>query len=338
MLSALGLDHEAESVYRAMLARPDLGVAGLAEELGLPVERIRRACDTLARMTLVGHGGGDGSGVHAVSPDVGLTSLLAEREADLAERQRELAVTRASVARLLSDYDRRGPARRRADVRLLDGIDEIRFRIGELARTCEGELMAFADGGPQSAQTMAASRPLDEEQLGRGVRMRTVYLSSIANSPATVEYARWLEELGASVRTASALPMRMTIYDRRTAVVPTDPEDATAGALVLRGSGLVAALCALFEHVWQEAVPLDGDGRARRSGSGLSDQAHAVLGLLAQGHTDDVVARRLGVSVRTARRITAELMERLGARSRFQAGVVAGERGWLQGGDGPAFP
>jgi DNA-binding NarL/FixJ family response regulator len=43
------------------------------------------------------------------------------------------------------------------------------------------------------------------------------------------------------------------------------------------------------------------------------------------------VARKLGISVRTSRRITAELMTQLGARSRFQAGVIAGEQGWLQG-------
>ncbi|MFD8978448.1 LuxR C-terminal-related transcriptional regulator [Streptomyces sp. NPDC059564] len=334
MLSALGLDSEAESVYRTLLTHPNLGVPGLAEELGVPLEQVRRSFDMLARMALVGEGA-NGAGSYAVSPDVGLTSLLAQQEADLAERQKELAVTKAAVAQILAGYDRQGTARRRPDVDQLDGIDEIRFRMGELARTCKGELMAFADGGPQSAETMEASKPLDQEHLRRGIRMRTLYLSSITNSPPTVEYARWLEATGASVRTASSLPMRMTIYDRQAAVVPTDPDNATGGALVLRGSGLVAALCALFEHVWQEATPLDG-GHARHPGSGLSSQAHAVLGLLAQGHTDDVVARKLGVSVRTARRTTAELMERLGARSRFQAGVIAGERGWLQGGGEPA--
>jgi len=44
-----------------------------------------------------------------------------------------------------------------------------------------------------------------------------------------------------------------------------------------------------------------------------------------------VIARKLGVSVRTSRRITAELTQRLGARSRFQAGARAVERGWIKG-------
>ncbi|MET8624763.1 helix-turn-helix transcriptional regulator, partial [Kitasatospora sp. NPDC004669] len=54
-----------------------------------------------------------------------------------------------------------------------------------------------------------------------------------------------------------------------------------------------------------------------------------TLGLLADGHTDDAIAKRLGVSPRTARRIATDLMERLSARSRFQAGALAAKAGWL---------
>jgi len=49
-------------------------------------------------------------------------------------------------------------------------------------------------------------------------------------------------------------------------------------------------------------------------------------------NTDEMVARKLGVSVRTVRRMASELMAELGARSRFQAGVRASERGWLDPG------
>jgi len=61
----------------------------------------------------------------------------------------------------------------------------------------------------------------------------------------------------------------------------------------------------------------------------LTDQESVVLRLLAEGHTDDVIARRLGVSARTVRRIVTVVMRRLGARSRFAAGVHAVRRGWL---------
>ena len=47
------------------------------------------------------------------------------------------------------------------------------------------------------------------------------------------------------------------------------------------------------------------------------------------GLTDDTVARRMGVSVRTVRRIMADIMRRLDATSRFEAGVKVVHRGWL---------
>jgi len=55
------------------------------------------------------------------------------------------------------------------------------------------------------------------------------------------------------------------------------------------------------------------------------------LGMPVAGATDEVVAAQLGVAVRTVRRTVATLMNRLGARSRFQAGVKAAGRGWLLG-------
>jgi DNA-binding NarL/FixJ family response regulator len=44
---------------------------------------------------------------------------------------------------------------------------------------------------------------------------------------------------------------------------------------------------------------------------------------MAQGFTDEAVARKLGMSVRTCRRHIAALMGSLDAVSRFQAGVRA---------------
>ncbi|GAB2680499.1 hypothetical protein [Kribbella swartbergensis] len=49
--------------------------------------------------------------------------------------------------------------------------------------------------------------------------------------------------------------------------------------------------------------------------------------------TDASATRQLGVSLRTVRRMLAEIMACLGARSRFRAGIPAPERGWI--GSGP---
>ncbi|MYV72152.1 hypothetical protein GT043_40825 [Streptomyces sp. SID2131] len=54
-----------------------------------------------------------------------------------------------------------------------------------------------------------------------------------------------------------------------------------------------------------------------------------MLRLLAQGYTDEAAARRLGISLRSERRLISELMEKLGAQSRFQLGRRAVENGYV---------
>ena len=138
---------------------------------------------------------------------------------------------------------------------------------------------------------------------------------------------QWLAALGGETRTVPSLPMLMVVVDRETALVPLDPADGRAGALELRSPGAVAAMSALFEHVWSIGVPWGET--PPRDARGLSTQEQELLRLLADGHTDEIASRRLGVSLRTVRRMASDMMARLGARSRFEAGVRAARHGWL---------
>ncbi|WP_255950096.1 LuxR C-terminal-related transcriptional regulator [Streptomyces odontomachi] len=330
MLGILGLNADGEEMYRAMLQQPGKGVVELAESLGWSVERTRTAMDALAQLALVQGGDTSGRGMMLVNPSVGLSSLLTQEEAQLARRAEEIANGRRAVNELISAYNEWSHVHRGVDIERLTGLDEIRMRLKELTYDCRSDLVGFAPGGPQTDDNRSAARPLDKELIERGVHMRTLYLHSARSDAATAEHLDWLVSIGARIRTTATLPMRMIIFDRQTAMVPLNPEDSAAGAVVLHGRGLVDALYALFEHVWQQATP-HGTAPGVDPATGLTSQARAVLSLLAQGNTDEAVARKLGISVRTSRRITAELMERLGARSRFQAGVIAGEQGWLQG-------
>jgi DNA-binding NarL/FixJ family response regulator len=54
-----------------------------------------------------------------------------------------------------------------------------------------------------------------------------------------------------------------------------------------------------------------------------------LLSLLASGATDAVIARTFGWSMRTVQRHIHDLMQQVGARTRFQVGMEAVHRGWL---------
>ncbi|MFJ9432872.1 helix-turn-helix domain-containing protein [Streptomyces sp. NPDC101490] len=327
MLTALGLDAVAEAVYRAMLADPTGGVAELVARVGRTEEEVRDALDTLSELALVRPSAQREGGLRAVSPDIGMEILMARQQAELAAQQLRLESSRSVAAQLIAEYADLRPAATSPGVEHLIGIDAIRDTLVRLTRDVTTEVMAFLPGGAQPLEQLDASRPLDEELLGRGVRMRSVYLSSVCNDQNTVDYANWLTRLGGQVRTVPSLPTRMIITDRATAVIPVNSEDSGAAAVVLTGQGTLTALCALFETVWARAQAL-GEAVVR-DGHGLSPQESATIDLLAQGHTDEAIAKRLGVSPRTARRIATDLMSRLDARSRFEAGVRAVQQGWL---------
>ncbi|BAC67795.1 helix-turn-helix transcriptional regulator [Streptomyces avermitilis] len=327
MLTTLGLDTAAETVYRTMLMHPQAGVAELAVHLEVPEGDVRDALDMLSELALVRMSAEDAGRLRAVSPDIGMEILMARQQAELAAQQQRVEASRAAAAQLISEYSELRPATRHPEVEQLVGLDQIRDRLTGLTREVSEELLTFAPGGPQTADNMAASRPLNGDLLGRGVRMRTLYLDSVRTDRATVEHARWLTSLGGQVRTVPALPTRLILMDRKTALISVSSDDTAAGAVVLTGQGTLTALHALFETTWAGAQPLGDTVPVDRHG--LTGQQATVVRLLAEGHTDETIAKRLGVSPRTARRIASELMERLEARSRFEAGVRAVQRGWL---------
>ncbi|GAA2311074.1 helix-turn-helix transcriptional regulator [Streptomyces violaceusniger] len=89
----------------------------------------------------------------------------------------------------------------------------------------------------------------------------------------------------------------------------------------------VRALDLMFAGAWGSAMPLQEHLRlAERL---RSDSMRLILERLSEGHTDDVAAKKIQISLRTYRRHVATIMRDVGASSRFQAGVRAVELGLL---------
>lgn len=328
MLETLGLQPHVEAVYRGMLADPSCGVAELCEQLGLDETAVRDGLDALVDLGLLLDSREVRGGLRPVSPQLGLELMLRRQEEELARRQQQLARSRLAAAAAVAEYASMRPNIEIDGAERLVGLDAIQDRLEVLASQLTSECLSIIPGGPQSAASRQASRPLDADALRRGVRMKTVYQDSVRNDPEMLAYARWLTEEGGQVRTSPTLPSRLLVFDRVVAVVPIDPEDSRAGALCTRSPGIVASLISLFDQTWQSAVPL-GAGSSRPDEHGLSAQERELLKLLASGLTDEAAGKRLGVSLRTVRRQMAALMERLNASSRFEAGLKAAQRGWL---------
>ncbi|MEV7328559.1 helix-turn-helix transcriptional regulator [Micromonospora sp. NPDC093244] len=323
MFDLLGLSAQHEVVYRTMLERPDLNVAGLSTHLDVPPDEVRAALDVLADLALI-RLDSEGDRARPVRPQAGLTALLSKVEAEVAVRQKHVEATKAAIAAIAAAHDDHHQA---LEGRLLEGIDSVRDRLAELAHTARVECLSFNTGGAQSPDTLEAEAPLDQQALQRGVQIRNVYQDSFRNDPGTLAHARWLAGLGGQSRTTPTLPMRMVIVDRVIALVPIDPANPRQGALELHSHGIVAGLTALFEQVWHTSAPFDDQSTA--DAQGLTRQERELLRLLGTGHTDESAARKLAISLRSVQRMMTSLTERLGAASRFQAGVQAARNGWV---------
>jgi DNA-binding CsgD family transcriptional regulator len=206
---------------------------------------------------------------------------------------------------------------------VLRGVEVVRARLIDLARTCTQSLWAFQPGPVATDASIDAARPLDEATLSRGVEMRSLYLDSVRNHMPALDHAEWLTDRGAEVRTVPAMPMRMLIIDGKTAVFPIDPDNSQAGGIATSNWSVLSALSALFEEYWRAGSPF-GRRRPRRTGL-LNARELQAIRLWRQGHTQEVVARRMGVSVRTVYRYSDTVREVLQAGSAFQAGFRAAE-------------
>ncbi|MDG4831864.1 helix-turn-helix transcriptional regulator [Solwaraspora sp. WMMD1047] len=178
-------------------------------------------------------------------------------------------------------------------------------------------------------ESAAMLRHIDPGKLRRGVRYRVLFPDRARCVPTLAARLTELSAAGAEIRTVDEVPIDATVVDATFSVLPGGGRDGgpAGGVAIFRLPSVAATVGELFDRVWPAAVPLRAAPAPR--GPGLSARERELLGLLSAGWTDESAAARLGISVRTVRRMMSDIMNRLGARSRFQAGVKAVDRGWL---------
>ncbi|MEU6903207.1 MULTISPECIES: hypothetical protein [Streptomyces] len=305
-------------LYTRLLEGGPAPTTALAAALGLSEDHTEHAAAELARHRLLAHDpDGTRARWRAVSPYTAAAELVGPEENRLRRRLETLERTRARLSSLIPLYEE--TYRRGADsgaVEVVEARDRVMLLISDAAARCTQEVLTVQPGGGRPPGYLERALPRDLEMLGRGVRLQTLYQHTARYSPGTQEYVRAVSAAGAEVRTLGELFGKMLVFDRATAFLPVwDNPDA---AVVLREPSAVAFLCSVFANAWSLAEPFSASYTATTS-TQLQD---TIAGRLADGAKDELIARRLGMSLRTCRRHIAELMDDLGAESRFQAGYL----------------
>lgn len=312
----IGLAPRCELVYRALLRRYRWRLPELGSVLGRPDEDVREIVAELRLEDLVVPSADDPEAVRAVEPRLALPALTVRRLRSASgplpvavEVERFIAVHECPFCRI------RGGHRP-------DGNDAVSVLVERLVAGVQQEVVMLV---PDYVPGKAEFAPhIVETVLRRGGVLRSVWASGFLHLPEVAEHARWLGARGATPRTAERVPATVVLVDRTVAVVTDDVPRAD----IVRPGPLLRAYSRLADRLWERGV----DVRAARLPVHEPDdrpRGEMVLQLLGDGLTDDAIARRIGVSVRTVRTEVASLMTNLDARSRFQAGLRAAQLGLL---------
>jgi DNA-binding GntR family transcriptional regulator len=327
LLTALGVDAAEEDLYRALLIEPGSTLAELREATGFGPTRLRRILATLEHKAMVTRRGGSPARFQPTPPDIVVDALASAREHEL--DQARLAAHQLTA--LL-----RTPAEQlhvTEVVEILTTSTAVAERWTQLQTATRSTLEVF-DRPPYTQSTSEEHEPLQSGLRKRGVRCRGIYDAEAVRYPGTIDHLRRVtrpDEAGLQpeqARVVSTLPIKLALFDRRTALVPlTEPlqgNNVDAG-LVVHRSALLDALLDLFNSYWQRGTDVSfEDGRLLTGRAGTEDDT--ILTLLASGLKDESIARELGVSTHTVRRRINDLKDRLGVTTRFQAGLALGRQ------------
>lgn len=186
--------------------------------------------------------------------------------------------------------------------------------------------------------------PLEATTIARGVSWRVVYAAESFERPGAWEETARMADEGEQARVAASLPIKLVVVDRSTALLGLRLDETSVETMVTESPPLVELLVEVFESYWERSLPLgaarDDDApapsgyaaapaRGATRGRPATREQQAILALIGTGLTDEAIAARLGLSVRSLRRRTQALMGELGAENRFQLGVEAARRGWV---------
>ncbi len=308
--------------YTALVQHPRSSVSELAQYLECSRDEVAASLEALSDMQAVVRI--DAGAV--VRWDAHAPEALSEAESR--RRQVETARMHAAAARLGETF-RSVRRTERGDGTVVPMYEarEVIAEFEDLQRAARNRIRMI-DRGPYLCDGERAERlfELRSARMSAGVRYQTLYQDTIYQDPDRLRFALTANSAGAQARTLPDPPFKVIIADGERAALMLHHDERRGDPMGLRisASPTLDVVVHTFEVLWSLAAPISVN-----PGQPLDERDRAILTLMGLGATDDTIARRLGMSRRTVVRRTASLLERLGASTRFQAGVQAIRRGWL---------
>ncbi len=248
-----------------------------------------------------------------------LEEQLRRELARIDERRRDIEASRELLGRLTSEA--------------LGAHEPVTELISDaVAPSVVGQLLGGTAGVLRNVvRTVHAGPGLDdetirvnEERIRRGDEQRSLYGADVlATSQGRTWMSSWAD-VGEDQRIAPSVETEFAVFGEVAVVALAGWDDASTGYAVIRDPLVVRLYTAYFDLAWRHALPAPSMGRD-------SGDDPKLVEMLEQGLKDEVIARYLGVSLRTVRRRVAHLMAVHGVETRFQLG-------WALARSGPGTP
>jgi len=165
-----------------------------------------------------------------------------------------------------------------------------------------------------TAAQMGASLPNNRAMLKGGLRMVSVFDALGLEPDARALLAN--EPVGTYL--VSVAPVQMKIVDRRFVLLQGPLVDGVPSVMTVSSDRCLDAAWRYWEATMSVSSPIS---QRDDTLGGLTPRQRQVVALMATGAGDEAIAGSLGVSVRTVRSDVASVLDALGVKSRFAAGV-----------------
>ncbi|MEV4993290.1 LuxR C-terminal-related transcriptional regulator [Streptomyces niveus] len=263
----------------------------------------------------------DADWLRPVPPSAALAHLLLPITREIHERVRLTAVLADSLAPLMAVPS----ADPNLSITVLEGMPLIVSVLSEASAAATSEILTAQPGGNRKQEAMKQGLDNSLAAIERGAQLRHIYQHPARYSPHLKDYMTRVPADRLEVRTVEQTVERLIIFDREMALIPADAERTTA--LEIRHPALVTYLVQVYEVLWAQGTPLTEHLPATSPRTQVTPVQQSIARLLVEGTSDEAVARRMGISVRTCRAHIAKLMQALNASSRTHLGALLVQSG-----------
>lgn len=319
-----GLTPDAITVLDVVAYAGEMPSVEVGPRCSMSAERVGVAIGLLVRAGLLSVFRGENQQSWLRPVKTSIRGLLQARGGAVApQAARQLLEARVGLEEMLAPE-----AEHPVGVERMTTMQQLQETLMALVERSTREVISVLAGEPPTSAELTASRDVDAV-AGRRLKLRILYPMEYALLPHVAEYATEFTSSGAEVRFTDRLPHRLLVFDRTTAVVPVDNDVLAYGALVVRETILARSLGHLAVTMFKRGRTLTEAREMAGKPVGPTPLERRVLMLMGSGMGDAACARRLNVTDRTFRRYVNALLAKLGASSRFDAGVKAVEQGWI---------